>query len=203
MVQDANAAFQWLRENIHHETTVVVWGHEIGAAIAANLGANIKGTSIRMKNGKHTWTHAKSTLTLHVYKYCGNFTHLQIILIFTGECNTHPVPNAYVLESPFTSAKDYISQDRTCLAKIMSTFVGSGDQLKSDLKDAFIAFDTEQWIQHIECKPLFILHAEDDEKVSFEHGGGKQLFQNCHTTHTSVEHKKSFQGNHTFKCMIP
>ena len=42
---------------------------------------------------------------------------------------------------------------------------------------ADLSFDATIWIQDIN-KPLFILHAEDDRKVSFGLGG-YQLFQVC------------------------
>ena len=41
MVEDADAAFKWLRENIHPKTKIVVWGHEIGAVICLRVGMYI------------------------------------------------------------------------------------------------------------------------------------------------------------------
>ena len=41
MVEDADAAFEWLRKNIRAESTIVLWGHEIGSVICLRVGTYV------------------------------------------------------------------------------------------------------------------------------------------------------------------
>ena len=43
-VQDGLAAFHWLKSRVHHETKIVIWGHSLGAAVTAKLGADLTQT---------------------------------------------------------------------------------------------------------------------------------------------------------------
>ena len=76
------------------------------------------------------------------------------------------------------------------------------DNLRLNLEAADLIFDTRFWIRGI-SKPLFILHAEDDTRVSFEFGG-YQLFQMCSNSipmpsdSTSVEISTIKGYNHGF-----
>ena len=49
MVADTNAAIKWLRKNIHPNTKIVVWGHGVGAAVAAKMGADFISKGIRRR----------------------------------------------------------------------------------------------------------------------------------------------------------
>ena len=42
MVEDAEAVFKWLRNKINPNTKIIIWGHEIGAAVGLRVGANLK-----------------------------------------------------------------------------------------------------------------------------------------------------------------
>lgn len=79
------------------------------------------------------------------------------------------------MEAPFTSAEEHLFRKRKILIRAIA--LGEIDNLRLNLEAADLMFDTSFWIRGI-SKPLFILHAEDDTKVSFEFGG-YQLFQMC------------------------
>ena len=38
MVEDSDAAMEWLQENIHPKSKIVVWGHEIGSMVCLRVG---------------------------------------------------------------------------------------------------------------------------------------------------------------------
>lgn len=42
MVEDAEAVFKWLRNKIHPNTKIIIWGHEIGSAVGLRIGTNSK-----------------------------------------------------------------------------------------------------------------------------------------------------------------
>ena len=41
MVEDAEAVFKWLRNKIHPNTKIIIWGHEIGSAVGLRVGTNL------------------------------------------------------------------------------------------------------------------------------------------------------------------
>ena len=84
-------------------------------------------------------------------------------------------PAGYVLEAPFTSYIEHIHHDNKRIRWIMKHL--RMDDISLSLIAADLEFDTKFRIRNIK-KPLFILHAEDDAKVSFE-CGGQSLFQIC------------------------
>ena len=88
-------------------------------------------------------------------------------------------PAAYVLEAPFTSYTQHINHDNKRILWIMRHL--GMDDITLSLIAADLEFDTKFRIRNIK-KPLFILHAEDDAKVSFEFGG-QLLFQICSNFH--------------------
>ena len=107
----------------------------------------------------------------------------------------HHVPSAYVLEAPYTSANDYITNENACTLKAVN-FLGSRN-MESDLAIADLEFRTDSWIRYID-KPVFILHAEDDPKVSFDLGG-KTIFENCNSVGSVASTSGGiyqFQGYH-------
>ena len=85
------------------------------------------------------------------------------------------LPSAYVLEAPFSSMEEYITnENRLMLTNMKICGVGN---VGPNLIAADLAFETNYWIRYIN-KPVFILHAEDDANVSYQLGGNR-LFQNC------------------------
>ena len=49
LVQDALTALNWLKNSIHPEAEVVIWGHSLGTGVACKLGSMISGSEIRPK----------------------------------------------------------------------------------------------------------------------------------------------------------
>ena len=72
-------------------------------------------------------------------------------------------PDAYVLESPFSSMQDEVGTFQA--AKGLSLLM----DVNKLIKDSDLAFDSASVIQHIK-EPIAILHAKDDKVVPFELG---------------------------------
>ena len=96
------------------------------------------------------------------------------MFFISGVLDQH-LPSAYVLEAPSNSTEEYITNEKRLLLTTMK-ICGAGN-VGLNLAAADLAFETHNWIRYLN-KPVFILHAEDDAKVSFELGG-RQLFQSC------------------------
>ena len=84
-----------------------------------------------------------------------------------------------MLEAPFMSYTHHIHHDNKRIQWILKHL--GMDDISLSLNAADLEFDTKSRISNIN-KPLFILHAEDDKKVSFEFGG-QLLFQICSNFH--------------------
>ena len=69
MVDDAEAVFKWLRNKIHPNTKIIIWGHEIGSTIGLRVGTNLHVERDANKsigtNGAKTETNEKSGKNLY------------------------------------------------------------------------------------------------------------------------------------------